>query len=578
MMGKYWQWKIGGEAGAGIAVSGQIFCRSLVRAGYHIFGYMEYPSLIRGGHNTFAATISLDECNSQIKQVHILVCLNKETFDLHKDELTQGAVIIYDSSQFTPLRQGSAGQENFRLCDVALVKLAMDTAGEPLMMNIVALGATLRVLGLPIDSLLEVTKDTFNKKGQEIVDKNQKAAQAGYKAVRESFFGFEKRRGTGNIVLTGNEATGLGAVASGCGFYVSYPMTPTSNILTYMAAHEKETGIIVREPEDEIAAVNMVIGASYAGVRSMTATAGGGFALMTEGVGLSAMTEIPLVVVEGSRGGPSSGMPTWTEQGDLRQVLNASQGDFPKIVLAPGDVNEMFYLTAGAFNLADKYQTVVYVLTDKYLAESYKCTPKYDTSKINIDRGKLIAGNPTSREASRGEAGNYLRYQITEDGISPRAIPGNGLQFVANSYEHNEEGLSEEGGEGRKKMADKRAKKFELAREEVPLPNYYGEEGADLTLVCWGSTKGPAIMAQKMLAEQGKRIGIIHFNYIWPFAKGTADLLNKQKKLLMVEGNVSGQMQYLIRQETGILISDTLFKYDGRPFYPEEIVAKVVSI
>ena len=567
MMGKYLQWKIGGEAGFGIATTGQIFCRSLVRAGYHIFGYMEYPSLIRGGHNTFAATISSEECNSQIKDVHVLVCLNEETFNLHKEELIEGSVVVYDSSQFTPLRQGFAGQAIFKLCDVALVKLATETAGDSLMMNNVALGASLKILGLPMDSLLEVISDTFSKKGLALVDKNQRAARAGYEIVTMSSFGLEKKEGTGNIVLTGNEATSLGAIASGCKFFASYPMTPTSNVLTYLAGHEKETGMIVREPEDEIAAVNMAIGASYAGVRSMTATAGGGFSLMVEGVGLSAMTETPLVVIEGARGGPSSGMPTWTEQGDLKFVLNASQGDFPKIVIAPGDVSEMFYLTTEAFNLADSYQTVVYVLTDKYLAESYKCTPKYDTSKVIIDCGKIVSG----------VVENYKRYQITKDGVSPRAMPGMGMQFVVNSYEHNEEGLSEEGSAGRKAMADKRMRKLVKIKEEMPLPHFYGDENCDLTIVCWGSTKGPVLMAKKLLEEEGKRVGVIHFNYIWPFAKGTEELLKRQKKLLMIEGNVSGQMQGIIRQETGILIEDTLFKYDGRPFWPEEIVEYVKS-
>lgn len=561
MQKKYLQWKIGGEAGFGIATSGQIFCRSLVRAGYHIFGYMEYPSLIRGGHNTFAATISTEECNSQIKDVSVLVCLNKETFDLHKEELTSESVILYDSSQF------KVENTQFKLCDVPLVKLATETAGDSLMMNNVALGASMKILGLPMDTLLEVISDTFSKKGQEIVDKNQKAAIAGYEAVLISEFGLEKQEGTGNIVLTGNEATALGGIAAGVGFFASYPMTPTSNVLTYMAGHEKETGMIVREPEDEISAVNMAIGASYAGVRSMTATAGGGFSLMVEGVGMAAMIETPLVVVEGARGGPSSGMPTWTEQGDLRFVLSASQGDFPRIVIAPGDVSEMFYLTAEAFNLAERYQTVVYVLTDKYLAESYKCTPKYDTSKVAIERGKIV----------EGFVGDYKRYQITEDGISPRAIPGNGMQFVVNSYEHNEEGLSEEGAVGRKVMADKRMRKLVKIKEEMPLPQFYGDENCDLTLVCWGSTKGPVLMAQKILKETGENIGVLHFNYIWPFAKGTAELLNKQKKLLMIEGNATGQMQGIIRQETGILITDTLFKYDGRPFYPEEIVEYVKS-
>lgn len=559
MQKRFLQWKIGGEAGAGIATSGQIFCRALVRAGYHIFGYMEYPSLIRGGHNTFAATISSEECNCQVKNVDVLVCLNKETFDLHKEELAKDGVIIYDSSSFKLEEAG------FKLCDVPLVKLATETAGDTLMMNNVALGASMKVLGLPIDSLPEVISDTFSRKGQEIVEKNQKAAKAGYEAVNISDLGLSKQEGTGNIVLTGNEATALGAIAAGCKFFVSYPMTPTSNILTYMAAHEKETGMIVREPEDEIAAVNMAIGASYGGVRSMTATAGGGFSLMVEGVGMAAMTETPLVVVEGARGGPSSGMPTWTEQGDLRFVLNASQGDFPRIVLAPGDVSEMFYLTAEAFNLAERHQTVVYVLTDKYLAESYKCTPKYDGAKINIDRGKMV----------NGVVENYKRYQITDDGISPRATPGVGQYFVVNSYEHNEEGLSEEGAVGRKAMADKRWRKYGLIKKEMPLPNYYGSLDAELTIVCWGSTKGPVIMAQKLLKNIGKDIGVIHFNYIWPFAKGVEELLKKQKKLLMVEGNVSGQMQYLIRQETGILIEDTLFKYDGRPFWPEEIIDKI---
>jgi 2-oxoglutarate ferredoxin oxidoreductase subunit alpha len=364
------------------------------------------------------------------------------------------------------------------------------------------------------------------------------------------------------IVINGNDAAALGAIAGGMQFAAIYPMSPTSEILQVLAAHQEEFGYIYKQPEDEISAVTMAIGASFAGARAMVATSGGGFCLMTEGLGLAAMTETPLVIIDGMRPGPATGLPTWSEQGDLKFVLSAHQGDFPRIVLAPSDAKETFELTRQAFNLADKYQTPVIILLDKNICSSEQSFPIFD-SPFEFYRGKFTTT----------PSGEYKRYAQADDGISVRTIPGTGNFFLANSDEHDEAGFSTEEAATRKAQMDKRMKKLETcASQELPKPQLFGPPEVDLTVVSWGSNKNSILAALKDFPN----VNYLHLTWFSPFpAEAVKEQLSKSKRLLGIENNFSGQMCAVVEEKTGIEIKDKLLKYDGRPIYPEEIAEKI---
>jgi len=571
--------KIGGEAGFGIMTAGGALAKSFSRAGYHIFSTNEYPSLVRGGHNVVTLRVSPRELFSLRKGINLLIALDKNTIDLHKDELLPKAVVIFDNEEF------SLGKEDFKkpviLCPTPLGRLVKNGGGGILMRNTVALGATCAVLNLDFNFLEIVLSDQFKRKGGKVVRENILIAKAGYDYVKKNFpkllsFDFPKLKSQEMLVLSGNEAIGLGAIAAGLGFAAIYPMTPINSLLTFLAENASKFGFIYKQPEDEIAGINMAIGASFAGARSLVATSGGGFSLMVEGYGMAAMTETPLVIVMGTRPGPSTGLATWTEQGDLKFLLNASQGDFPRFVLAPGDVEEAFYLTIEAFNLADRFQTPVFLLVDKYLCESVQTIEK---SKIKNQKSKIDQGKRFSGEK------NYKRYQLTSDGISSRAFAGQ-TYFIANSYEHDEAGFATEDPKIRVAMMDKRMKKLALAEREVPKPEIFGDPNADITLVGWGSTKGPIREAISNIPsaraqDEGKyqisktKLNYLHLNYINPFpTEAVKKILERAKKIVDVEGNASGQMAGWIREKTGVEIKEKILKYDGRPFLPEDISLK----
>jgi len=347
-------------------------------------------------------------------------------------------------------------------------------------------------------------------------------------------------------------------------------MTPASSLLHFMAAHERRFNIVVKHTEDEISAINMAIGAGFAGVRAMTGTSGGGFCLMTEGFGLAGMIEVPLVVVVAMRSGPSTGMPTWTEQSDLKFMLSASQGDFPRIVIMPGDMEECFYLTQEAFNVAEKYQNPVVILTDKYLAESHKTVERFDTSRIPIERG--LYATPEELDAS-DETTFFKRYRFTESGVSPRTIPGmrKGI-YTATSDEHDEEGNITEDIDNRIKMMQKRMRKLDELSREIKQPETVGPDDAEITIIAAGSTKGPIKEALMMLENEGVTVNYLQIVYLSPFpAETVAKVMDSAKKTVTVENNFSGQLADIIREKTGREVDDRILKYDGRPFYPEVI-------
>jgi len=594
-------WTIGGEAGFGINISGLIFSKTLTRSGFHIFDYIEYPSLIRGGHNVYHVHVGQEEVFSQEKGIDILVALNQETFELHKKSLKRNSFVIYDSNQFR-IDKKETEKKKINVIEVPLATLIKKVGGIKLMENNIALGASLALLGLDLKALFSVIEDTFLKKGTEIVNENQKAAQVGYDFVRETLGDRchpeldsgsidkgilrSKLRSQNDknreerLVLTGNEAIVLGCVFGGCQFFAAYPMTPASSILHTLAGLAEKVGMIVKHAEDEISVINMAIGAAFAGVRSAVATSGGGFSLMQESVSLAGMTETGIVIIECQRPAPATGMPTWTDQGDLQFILRSGHGDFPKIVLAPGDQEEAFYLTAEAFNLADIYQCPVFIISDKYLSESHKSinATRYTlhATRYKIDRGKIIDNKKQKTNNS------YRRYKITDDGISPWILPGTpGYFYQANSYEHLEDGHTTESAEERVKQVDKRARKMKtFIKNHLPKPKVYGDKNADITFVGWGSTKMPVLQAMKRCNNETiKQCNYLHLNYLWPFPKESVTKVLKQaKRVLLLEGNPTSQLGQLIRQETGIEIKNKFLKDDGRPFYPEEILTRIKNL
>ncbi len=576
-------WKIGGEAGFGIMATGATLAKTCVRAGLYAVDYSEYPSLIRGGHNTYQVAVSPRPLTAYRAEVNILVALNRETLERHLDELTPGAAVIYDTNDatlkdFTPPQ---VARRDLRWHGIPFEELATAAGGQKLMRNTIALGATFALLRLDLKVPTKVLAETFSQKGQAVVDANVAVLQAGYQAISAdqcATFPWDIEplpHSPPRYLVTGNEALALGAIQARCLFYAAYPMTPASSILSFLAEHGPKYGMVVRHAEDEIGVINETIGAAWAGVRAMCATAGGGFALMTEAIGLAGMTEVGIVVIEAQRGGPSTGLPTWTEQGDLRQVLHAGQGDFLKIVLAPSNPTECYLMIQQAFNLAEKYQTPVIVMTDKYLAESHGTVDAWPAA-LPIARGKIVRPVDVPGEQ------RFLRYRTdVADGISPRTRPGmpDGM-FLANSDEHEPTGFTTEDSKERIAQMDKRARKTREAQAEVPSPALIGSAKADLTLISWGSSIGPAIAAARILTEQyHQTTNVLPITWVNPFPReAVKKILNTVPVTCLIEANQSGQMVGWIREQTGLTCTHNLRRYDGRPFNPTELAEQIQAL
>lgn len=561
-------WKIGGEAGFGIMTTGLVFSKISAHAGYNIFDYIEYPSLIRGGHNTYEVLVSDEVVGASKQEIDILICLNKATFILHKNRLTKNSIVIYDKEEFNI-------EGEYRLVNLPFKQILKNEDGIAIMINNIALGATMALMGWDLDDLEKTIEEEFQKKDQRIIDKNKKMCHAGFYHIKNLYThliskNFPKiEKFDEKMIVTGNESHSLGSVIGDCKFHCSYPMTPASSVLTVMAGIAEKTGMVVRHAEDEISVINTALGASFAGARSSVATSGGGFALMVEAVSMAGICEIPVVIFLAQRPGPATGMPTWTEQGDLLFTVNAGHGEFPKIVLAPGDVEEMYKMTAEAFNLADIYQTPVIVLSDKLLSEGHQSMSKSGflefAKNFQINRGKIV------RKVEEG----YLRYAKSEDGISPMLIPNTESPFYqSNSYEHLEDGHTTESSAERIKQVQKRAKKIiTYLKNDFAVPEIYGDEKkAETIIVSWGANKGAILEAMKLT---DKKVVYMHFNHIYPLDTAkVAKLFKPDKKYLLIENNCDGQFGKLLRQEIGIEFTDKLLKCDGRPIYVEEILGK----
>ncbi len=574
-------WKLGGEAGFGIMSAGLIFARACSRGGLNVFVINEYPSLIRGGHNVSHVWVMERKITSQYYPVDLLVALNEETIELHKNELNPRGAILYDGDKTTLTAEG-LGRDDVNLYPVPLEKIATETGERTIMRNTVALGASIALVDYDLEVLNGVIRDTFASKGDKVVNPNLAAAKAGYDYIKENFPKSSFRCKLNMVegkepkpLIAGNEAIALGAIQAGCKFYSAYPMTPASPILHFMAAHERRFGMIVKHTEDEIAAINMAIGAAYAGVRAMAGTSGGGFSLMVESLGLAGQIEVPLVIVVAQRPGPATGLATWTAQGDLRFVIHAAQGEFPRLVAAPGDMEECFYTAIDAHNFAERYQIPVIILEDKYLSESSKSVEKFDVSNVEIDRGCIA--RPEDLEA---EEITFKRYEFTETGISMRAFPGQkGGIHNAGGEEHDVYGFMSEDAENRRKMVEKRMRKLDLAAKELPKPKVYGDESSDILVIGWGSTKCPMLEAMSVLEEDDLKVKFLHLNWIIPFPiEDVRKLMDSASKTVLVEGNFTAQLGSLIREKTMRDVDHKILKYDGRPFYPEDIVRGIKEV
>jgi 2-oxoglutarate ferredoxin oxidoreductase subunit alpha len=553
---------IGGRAGQGLKTLSNILSKTFFKMGFNVYSSKDYMSRVRGGHNFMSIRIGTEEITGPSTEEDLLLALNEETIERHQENLTEDGVIIYD---------GGVDGLDSNLVSVAAGEIAKEI-GNSKVANTVFVGALLKLLDLDLDVTEKIITKYFEKKSAEISEINVEALQQGYQTVDNQFSLPQVSANEEQLMISGNDAVGLGAVMAGVKFYSAYPMTPSTGIMNYIASKENELGIVVEQAEDEIAAINMAIGASYSGVRAMTGTSGGGFSLMNEGLGLAGITETPLVIAEVQRPGPATGLPTRTGQGDLSFVINASQGEFPLMVMAPRTAEDAFYQTVRAFNLADKYQIPVIILSDTFLADSKKNIAEFDLDSIEINSGFM-----SDREAAQVE--DYKRYQLTDDGISPLAYPGQLEDDVVllDSDEHDEYGHIIEDAETRVKMVEKRDQKMQkLAEEDLVGPEYLGPDEIDYLLVGWGSTYGPLLEAQELLTAAGVKVGFLSFNDVWPLpTEKLEELAAKDLELIVVENNYTAQFAKLVRGETGINAQHNILKYDGRPFTGKEIYNRI---
>ncbi len=556
-----------GQAGMGIQTVERLLTRLLKLSGYHVFATKEYMSRIRGGANSTSIRVSSGPVRALVDRIDILIPLDAGAIPHVRKRMSSNTVILAETAalgdDFDPNR--------YNFVDVPFTEIAKGI-GDKIYSNIVAVGVVAGLLGIELESINEYIKQYFSTKSPDVIAKNIEAAKAGYD-VGSNLAGSGKvglqvsrdSRVKDEILLSGAEAVGLGAIAGGCNFISAYPMSPSTPVLVFLAQHAKKFGIIAEQAEDEIAAMNMAIGAWYAGARAMVSTSGGGFALMVEGLSLSAMLEIPIVVHLAQRPGPATGLPTRTEQADLELALYAGHGEFPRIILAPGSLEDAFYLTSKAFNLADKYQVPVFVLTDQYLIDSYYNVAAFDLSGVKVDRHIVKTGQ------------GYQRYELTTDGISPRGVPGYGKGLVVvDSDEHDLQGHITEDLDLRVRMVEKRLKKGHSLSKETIEPELIGPDGYKTLVLCWGSTYHAVAEAVRNLDRHD--VALLHFKQVHPLPEQTVTYLERAERTVIIEGNATGQLARQIKLYTGVDIADRILKYNGLSFAVEEVADKLAGL
>lgn len=559
--------KIGGKAGQGLNTIGSILEKTFHIVGMHVFSSQYYLSRVRGGHNYFEIRIANKTVQAKSDKVDILVVLDNESIDMHLNEVQDGGIVLIDKQKI------KTSTIDEKILDIPFQQIAKDVGGNKLFENSVAVGTILGLLCMDMQPLEHIIHKIFQRKGENIVDTNIKTANAGYEYVQKNYY--EKCKYSFEIInekknrmlINGNDAVGLGALAAGVQYVAAYPMTPSTSTLNFIASHAQECNVIVEQAEDEICALNMILGTTYAGARSMTTTSGGGFCLMVEALSLAGMIETPAVIYLSQRPGPATGLPTMTEQADLLFAVYAAHGEFTRCILAPKTPEDAFYLTMKAFNLADKYHIPVIILGDQYLADSHFTCDRFDTTKIKIERNIL------ADEKLKG-MGEYNRYTVTDNGISPRALPMQTEHLViVDSDEHNQKGHIDQTAKNRILMVDKRLRKIDELIKEMTEPEIYGPYDADITLVGWGSSYGPLKETVDVLNNKGENVNLLHFNHIYPMNKIILqNILNKCKFTVCTENNATGQFAKLLKTEINIIVDTNILRYDGLPFTSDYII------
>ncbi len=555
-----------GEAGQGIQTVEQILTKVFKLSGYNVFATKEYMSRIRGGANSTTIRIASYRISSFVDRIDILIPLSQGAIKHLEKRITPDTIILAEKETF----KSECFPDKCRIVNIPFHQIASGL-GSAIYANIIAIGAVSGLLQVDLQKIHGYLEQRFSSKDQDVIQKNILAAEKGYQIGNELSRSGKVQiklpptaQTEDEILLSGVEAVALGAIAGGCNFISSYPMSPSTGVWVFLSQHSKDFDIIAEQAEDEIGAINMAIGAWYAGARGMVTTSGGGFALMVEGLSLAGMLETPVVIHLGQRPGPATGLPTRTEQADLEFALHAGHGEFPRIIFTPGTIEDAFYLTQEAFNLADKYQVPVFILTDQYFLDSYYNVPSLDPSKVKIENHVV----KTERE--------YKRYRLTENGISPRGIPGFGEGLVSvDSDEHDEEGHITEDMELRTKMVNKRLKKLELIQEETIPPELVGSEDYKTLIVGWGSTYHSIKEALEKLRRDD--VSFLHFKQVYPLHPITLDHLKRAEEVVIIENNATSQMGKLIKQCTGFDIQQKILKYNGLPFSAEEVLERLKS-
>lgn len=549
---------IGGAAGEGMDTISNFLEKILKQKGFYVFTNKDYMSRVRGGHNFLQVRFSDKQVFTHSSKVDFIFALDKHTLELHMDRLNENGIAIGDES---------LDFQDKRFRKLSLKKIAI-TLKLSKAYGMVGLGAILKFFAVDTEDLEEIFPKKFTKEVKEI---NIKALNAGYELIDSKVF-LKGEELENHLLIDGNTSIALGALAGGVNFYCGYPMTPATSVMTYLSKKQVSAGIIVEQVEDEIAALNMAIGASYAGARAMTGSSGGGVSLMVEAFGLAGIMEQPVVVVDSQRPGPATGFPTRTEQSDLGFLLTASHGEFPRAVLSVRNAEDCFYQAFKAVNLAVKYQTLVVLLTDQYIADSKATIESFKLEGLKIENGKWV-------EATFKEGEEYKRYALTSDGISPMLIPGKipGQIVLVDSDEHNEEGHITESGEVRNSMMEKRMKKQLLMEKDIEEPIYIGDENPEIALIGWGSTFGALKEGVELLNKEGLKICALSFGDISPLPKKTLNKLNGKVRFVNVEQNYLGQLGKYIASETGILMEKSILKYDGREINGEELYKRVIN-
>lgn len=569
--------KIVGAQGQGVNSVGEIVAKALKRSGYCVFGYREYNSLIKGGHASYQLDVDHVAVRSSETDVDVVIAFNHHVFERNLTDLKHGGILVHSTPDWhcTPAQQAIIDQRAIRLVELPIEQILSALHAKPILANVLLTAYVWALLGQEKDALKTMVGERFAKK-KDLLELNMQCIEEGWTWHHDHTADLKVALGPADgawrdhLLMTGSEAMGLGAVHAGVRLYAGYPMTPSSPLLSYIAAIQNQTGMVVKQAEDEITAAQMVSGAMFMGTRALTATSGGGFDLMSETLSLNGIIENPTVFVLAQRPGPGTGLPTWTGQGDLLMAVHTAHGEFARCVLAVSDAQDCFSLMADAFNIAEEFQISVIVLTDKQIAEALFTQPAFDQSKTKIRRGALVTSEKklaTLRAADRYDPN-------AENGISQRWLPGsNAATFCAQGDEHAPDGSVDETAQNAIAQIEKRMRKVQALKKSLPEPVLFGAKNPDILLVGWGSTKGPVLDAMESEELKNFKLGYVHYTHLWPLkTEKLQKLAAEASTVILVEGNHQGQLGMLIRQECNMTIDRKILKYDGRPFFVDELV------